>query len=204
MASALRQLPEERRQALIEATIDSLKRYGHEGLSVRRICEQANVSIGLINHYFPRKDLLVAEGYRQLNAQLIEGIRRAVPPPPASPRTRLHALFTATFSPPNTDRGVLTAWIVFWSLHPHSKAIQRVHDETYAGHVRLLRTMLTELGREWGGLRMKPRLAAIGLNALLDGLWLESCLDPDNFTPREAIALCDAWVDSLLPVRNRG
>jgi len=40
-----RQLPQERRQALIDATIESLKRYGHEGLSVRRISAQASSTI---------------------------------------------------------------------------------------------------------------------------------------------------------------
>src|SRR2546430_7622906 len=45
-----RQLPQQRRQALIDATIECLKRYGHEGLSIRTISAQAGVSVGLINH----------------------------------------------------------------------------------------------------------------------------------------------------------
>ena len=45
--------------------------------------------------------------------------------------------------------------------------------------------------------RVDLRLAAIGLTALLDGLWLEWCLEPGTFRPAEAIALCEAWVDSL-------
>jgi hypothetical protein len=32
---------------------------------------------------------------------------------------------------------------------------------------------------------------------MIDGLWLEWCLDPGNFRPAEAIALCESWVDSL-------
>jgi hypothetical protein len=41
------------------------------------------------------------------------------------------------------------------------------------------------------------RLAAIGLTALVDGLWLESCLEPGRVRPREAVALCESWVDAL-------
>jgi len=37
----------------------------------------------------------------------------------------------------------------------------------------------------------------LGLTALIDGLWLEWCLDPDNFAPCEAVELCEAWVDRL-------
>jgi len=41
------------------------------------------------------------------------------------------------------------------------------------------------------------RLAAIGLTALIDGLWLEWCLEPGRFRPREAVALCEGWVEGL-------
>ena len=40
-------------------------------------------------------------------------------------------------------------------------------------------------------------LAAIGLSALLDGLWLESGLNPGTFTPEQGIQICEAWVDGL-------
>jgi AcrR family transcriptional regulator len=186
-----------RRKALVEATIESLKRHGHEGLSVRRISAEAGVSIGLINHHFPNKNALVAEAYRHFNSQLIDGIRSSVERAANSPRERLHALFKATFSPPNLDRDVLAVWIVLWGLYQHSAEIQAVHDEAYGGYMTLLREELGALQKEHGRLKMSLRLAAIGLQALLDGLWLEWCLDPDTFSPREAVTLCESWVDSL-------
>jgi len=192
-----RHLPEIRRQRLVEATIRCLKRFGHEGLSVRRISAEAGVSIGLINHHFPTKDALVAESYRHFNAQLDEVIRRHVERAPAAPRARLRALFEAVFSPPNLDKDVLTVWIVLWGLYHHSPAIQKVHDAAYGGYVELLKELLADLQKESGRFRMNLRLAAIGAQALLDGLWLEWCLDPANFSPQEAVALCESWVDSL-------
>jgi AcrR family transcriptional regulator len=192
-----RQLPQERRQALIEATIASLKLYGHEGLSVRRISAQAGVSIGLINHHFPKKDALIAQAYRYFNAQLVGGVRAAALQASSGARARLRAFFKATFSPPNLDRDVLTVWVVFWSLYRHSPEIQKVHGETYREHVDLVRSMLADFAAEAGKLRFSLRLAAIGLTAIIDGLWLEWCLDPGNFRPAEAIALCESWVNSL-------
>jgi AcrR family transcriptional regulator len=186
-----------RRKALVEATIESLKRHGHEGLSIRRISAEAGVSIGLINHHFPNKNSLVAEAYRHFNSQLIAGIRASVDRAPAAPRERLRALFKATFSPPNLDRDVLAVWIVLWGLFHHSSEIQAMHEEAYGGYMTLLREELTGLQKEQGRLKMSLRLAAIGLQALLDGLWLEWCLDPDNFSPREAVTLCENWIDSL-------
>lgn len=193
----IRQLAEDRRQALIDAAIRSLKRHGHEGLSVRRIAAEAGVSIGLINHHFPNKNALIAEAYRHFNQQLIGGLTQAVERAPASARARLRAFFEASFSPPNLDPDVLTVWVVFWGLYRHSREIQHVHRETHRGYVELVRGMLTDLAKESGKSRITLRLAAIGLTAMLDGLWLEWCLDPEDFRPKEAIALCEVWVDQL-------
>ena len=81
-----RQLPQQRRQALIGATIECLKRYGHDGLSIRTISAQAGVSVGLINHHFPNKDELIAAAYRHFNSELVGGLIAAVERAPNSPR----------------------------------------------------------------------------------------------------------------------
>ena len=75
----------DRRQELIAAAIESLKRHGHDGLSVRRIAARAGVSIGLINHHFPNKDALVAESYRRFSRELSAGFQAAVERAPREP-----------------------------------------------------------------------------------------------------------------------
>src|SRR6516162_5385047 len=208
-----RQPPPVRRQALIEATIECLKRYGHDGLSIRTISAQAGVSVGLINHHFPNKNELVAAAYRHINALLIAGMQAAVAHAGKSPRARMRAFLEAWFSAPSLDADALAVWVVFWGLYRHSRLIQRVHRETYQDYVNLLRGLLAELlpparaprsARVRGGVRGAPsapvdlRLAAIGLTALLDGLWLEWCLEPGRFRPAEAVELCEEWVAQLV------
>ncbi len=199
-----RQLPQQRRAALIAATIECLKRYGHEGLSIRTISAQAGVSVGLINHHFPNKDELVAAAFRHFNRELVDGLRAAAVRAD-TPAARMRAFLDASFSPPNLDADVLAVWVVFWGLYRHSRPIQRVQRDTYTGYVRLVRGLLADLlsGADDGGKGrgrrggVNLRLAAIGLTALLDGLWLEWCLEPGKFRPREAVALCESWVDAL-------
>jgi AcrR family transcriptional regulator len=208
-----RQPPPVRRQALIEATIECLKRYGHDGLSIRTISAQAGVSVGLINHHFPNKNELVAAAYRHINASLIAGMQAAVARAGKSPRARMRAFLEAWFSAPSLDADALAVWVVFWGLYRHSRLIQRVHRETYQDYVNLLRGLLAELlpparaprsARIRRGVRRIPsapvdlRLAAIGLTALLDGLWLEWCLEPGRFRPAEAVELCEQWVAHLV------
>lgn len=199
-----RQLPAQRRAALIAATIECLKRYGHDGLSIRTISAQAGVSVGLINHHFPNKDELIAAAYRHFNRELVDGLQAAVTRAEKTPVARLRAFLAASFSPPNLDADVLAVWVVFWGMYRHSRLIQRVQRETYAGYVRLVHDLLVGLlggaapGRARRTRRVDLRLAAIGLTALIDGLWLEWCLEPGRFRPREAVALCEGWIGGLL------
>lgn len=198
-----RQPASERRQELIEATLRSLKKRGHEGLSVRSIAAEAGVSIGLITHYFPNKNRLVAESYRYFSRQLEDGFREAVEQAAANPRARLHAFIDAVFSRPSLDPRVLTAWVVFWGLFRSSPEMRRVHGEGHRGYGALLSTLLADYERAVGRFRMTRRLAETGLAALLDGLWLEWCLDAKRFRPQEAVRLCEAWLDALVATPRR-
>ena len=155
------------------------------------------MSIGLINHHFPTKEALIAEAYRYFNSELVGTLQQALATAGGTAREQLSTFFRASFSRPNLDSEVLAVWVVFWGLYRHSREIQRVQSETYHGYVDLLRSMLADLERESGPLRFSLRLAAIGLTALIDGLWLEWCLDPESFEPAEAVALCEAWVERL-------
>ena len=59
-----RENPEERRDNLVKAAIRCLGRQGMPGFKVERICAEAEVSLGLLNHYFPSKDDLLVAVYR--------------------------------------------------------------------------------------------------------------------------------------------
>ena len=192
-----RHLPATRRQALIDATLRCLAREGHDGLSVRRIATEAGVSLGLMNHHFPSKVSLVAAAYRHLHAKLSEALRERIAAAGTAPRDRLAAYLAASFSPPNLDPDVLSVWVVFWSMSRHTAEISAVHNETYRASLDALIILFADLADAEGLAGTDPRLAAIALTALTDGLWLEWGLHSDTFSPSEAIALCQASIDAF-------
>jgi len=196
-----RQVASDRREALVDAAIESLKRYGYEGLSVRRIAAEAGVSIGLINHHFPNKDTLVAESYRTFGRRLAANFEGAVAAAGPDPRARLRAYLDAFFSGPNLNPQVLTAWVVYWSLVQVSPEMKAVRDEEGKGYSEVLGQLLSDLAKSRGGMTVDLGLAVTGLTALLDGLWLQLCLDPTSIRPKDAAALCDDWVDRLVAPR---
>jgi len=164
---------------------------------VRRTATEAAASSGNMSHHLQNKKALIAESYRMFSRRLTDSFEAAVESAGTEPRARLRAFFKAVFSRPNLDPQVLTAWVVYWGLLQTSPEIRAIHDEEGRGYGDLLGTLLNAFARESGRLRFDTRLATIGLTALLDGLWLEWCLDPKNFRPAEAAALCEVWIDKL-------
>jgi TetR/AcrR family transcriptional regulator, transcriptional repressor of bet genes len=189
--------PALRREALVEATLRSLKKYGHDGVSVRRISAEAGVSIGLINHHFPSKSGLIAETYETLALSLQDSLRARAENRATSPRKRLSDFFRTSFAPELLDPQLFNVWVVFWSMVAHSPEIRAVHDRTYGKYRFILEALLGELVKSGAAPKLKLRSAAIALSALLDGLWVELSLCSETFKPREAIAVCEDWVNAL-------
>jgi AcrR family transcriptional regulator len=192
-----RATPAVRREALVDATLSCLKQFGHEGVSVRRISAAAGVSIGLINHHFPSKSGLIAETYETLALSLLDTIRRQAEDKGVSPRDRLSNFFRASFAREVLDPQLFNVWLVFWSMVAHSAEIRAVHTSTYGKYRSVLESLLNQLVVSGAAPPIRLRSAAIALSALLDGLWVELSLSSAVFKPREAISLCEDWVNAL-------
>lgn len=183
-----------RRDALIEACARCLAQFGGGGTSVRVICTEAGVSPGLLRHYFDGIDDLIAETYRATGSKVAQALNEAADVCTGSPRDKLLAFVTVSFRPPIADSQLLSTWLAFWSLARTSANIGRIHDEIYADNRRDMERLIAACP----GAPADPRLAAIALTALVDGLWLELSLGNAPFTPDEAHALAERWLDSLL------
>jgi AcrR family transcriptional regulator len=192
-----REPPEARREKLVAATLACLRKFGHEGVSVRRISAEAGVSMGLINHHFPGIAGLVAAAYDTLATTLLAASREHALASDGEPLERLNAFFRASFAPESLDPALFRTWLVFWSLVPHSPEMRIVHDRTYGETRATLEALLGRLKRGSGVPSFRIASAAIGLAALMDGLWVELSLNPATFEADEAVALCDDWVQAL-------
>ena len=188
--------PEQRKALLIEATLACLKRHGFQGASVRKICAEAGVSVGLINHHYdgrtrwwPRPTWRSPDASCACSA--VPSTPRRRRPPAALGVLRGILLRRAARS------ALLDAWLAFWGAVGSIEAIGRVHDHSYGEYRALLVGVLRQLAEEGGWADFDAELAAISLSALLDGLWLESGLNPATFTPRQGVQICEAWVDGL-------
>ncbi|MGB5078097.1 MAG: TetR family transcriptional regulator C-terminal domain-containing protein [Sphingorhabdus sp.] len=184
-----------RRDALIGACAQSLAVHGAQGTSVRVICTLAGVSPGLLRHYFDGIDALIGATYRAMGKRVAEALQAAVDAvAPCDPRGRLLAFIAGSFRAPVADPELLATWLAFWSLARTNPDIGRIHDEIYADNRRDMEHLILLCP----GAPADPRLAAIALTALVDGLWLELSLGSAPFSADEAQMLARKWLDSLL------
>ena len=187
---------EKKKAALIRATLDSLMEDGAEGCSVRKISERAGVSIGLVNYHFETKHHLVAAAYRDLASTCLMGAIDKCNACDGDVRQQLSAFLEEIFGPHIMRRRVLRAWVVFWGLIETSSLVKAAHEDSNRAFWLFLEQKFNAMN-EQRLVRPTPKLAAVGLTAMIDGLWLEWCLQSEHFSPIEAVRLCEIWLDAV-------
>lgn len=188
---------ETRQEELINATITCLKKDGYKGLSIRKIADCAGVSTGLINHHFGSIEKLVAISYEYLAQNILNELINNCENKGSSPQEKIHIFIESSFISTSLSPDLLNAWIVFWGMSIHSKEIDNSHSITYSRYLDFISNLLTDLWNESSNEECDLRLATISFSALLDGLWVESCLNAKKFKSEDAINICKAWVKSF-------
>jgi hypothetical protein len=96
-----------------------------------------------------------------------------------------------------TDAERAGAYLAFWTLARTDPAVRRIQRAAYRKQQQLFQSALKALAEE-RGVRIDERKVAIGLVSLLDGLWLEICLDPAAFSRTTAVTLSWDWLDAVV------
>jgi TetR/AcrR family transcriptional repressor of bet genes len=180
-----------RRQQLIEATIASLSRYGFADATISRISKEAGVSAGIIHHYFASKGDLLEATMRSLLEQFRQDVVKRLAQA-ATPEERLYAIIDGNFAPNQFDRPVIVAWLSFWAQVPHVPGLARLQRINAR---RLRSNVLHELRQLLPAGRAAE--TAMGLAALIDGLWLRASLDGGH-DPAAARAIARSYLESQL------
>ena len=186
----------ERRQELIDATLDTIAEVGLKGATVRQIAIRAGVTAGLVRHYFASKDQMVAEAYRFM---LTTFAAKAVDIGGDS-RRRLRTFITLNLTAPVADSRSLSLWASFISQVRLDPELAAIHRDGYLGFRNdlqgLIRDFLEAESRNAGD--GDCRRYAIAINGMIDGLWLEGCLAGDLFGDEELVVIALTSIEALL------
>ena len=188
-----RESPEVRRKSIVQAAMRSIAKYGYAGTTIGRICAEAQVSRGLINHHFGTKEELIRQSYKALCDEWAFQTRDMLLETHRDPEEKLRAMIRVSFGPTVFKQDHLGIWVGFWSVIGKSPSLKKLNRQLYIQDRETYQRTFDEIAVKRGK-TIDSRRAAISLGALMDGLWLEWSLDPKGFTPEEAEAACMDFV----------
>lgn len=191
-----RQAEDTRKSALIAAALGLIATGGQKAATVRAIADKADVTPGLIRHYFASKDDLTRAAYQRLMEQMTAASIKVLETVPADPPSQLAAFVVASLRPPVVDSTAVGLWAGFLHDVQHDPEMREVHSTAYLGYRDRLQSLIAALPRPADAARL--RADAIACNAVIDGLWLEASVLPERFEPGEIERIGLASVSAIL------
>lgn len=195
---------EDRRHALIEATLDAVAEGGLPAATLRAVAARAGVSNGLIRHYFSGKEALLVAAYEVMVQRLMAPGRAVLADRTLAPAQRLARFVAANLDGEVVSPRMLRLWASFLATTHAEPAMAEVHRRGYLDYRVELEPLVADLLREAGLPQGDRRNLAIQVNALIDGLWLEGALLPCEFAGSELVRLGLEGTGRLLGVKLEG
>ena len=162
-----------RRKQLIEAVLDCIDEWGLSETTTQRISKQAQVSAGIINHYFSGKDGLLEAAMRHILKDLQLGVKeRLVSIESNDFKARVQAIIDGNFDHTQMTSAARKAWLAFWAEAMHKPELRRLQ---HVNAKRLVSNLTFELRKAF------PRPQALHMAeviaAAIDGVWLREALN---------------------------
>lgn len=180
-----RYAPQERREMLVEAGLACLADGGVTGFTIDRICAAAGgASRGLVAHHFGSKQGLLRACYAAAYDKMLGAAA-----PGRDGEADLGSMIASLLSDDYTSRDTLKAWLALWGEVANDPDLMIEHRHYYDHY---LDRVVTAIGRARNGraMPMSDRDLATLFISVIDGLWLERCLDPDRLSREDVRQAC--------------
>jgi AcrR family transcriptional regulator len=168
--------PEQRREAIVDATVRVLLRQGIASTTVRDVAAEMGTSSGLIHHYFSSMDELLAEAFDLVASKDLA--RSAAAIDAVSEPIRKLAVFFANYNRAD-EQWSMQVWLDAWAEAARRPALQRssrrLNEEWQALVASVIRAgvALDEMSCD------QPDAVAWRIISMLDGLALQSVAHAD-------------------------
>ena len=193
------EIKEFRRIQLIEATIDTVARRGFTDLTLGDVADAAKLSRGIVNFYFRSKEELLVETLRYMTGEYEKGWREALTHAGSDPVARLRVMIDGDFGPQTASRKRVAVWYAFWGEARWRPEYLRICQDVAVQYRQETRALITAIVDAGGHRDVDTDLVARGLNALIDGLWLDLLIDPRDVDRNVAKRCCYDYLAAHFP-----
>lgn len=185
-------IPEQRREQLINAAFEALNGVGLAGITLSQVAKEAGLSTGIVSHYFGDKEGLLNATMRKILRDLCDAVAECRAQAAGDSQSQLFAIIQGNFLPSQSNAVSMRAWLDFWAASMHQPALrrlQRINDR------RLYSNICSQFRRVLP--RQQARDAARGLAAMIDGLWLRGSLSADKVDLKQDYRIACDYVVQL-------
>lgn len=190
---------EVRRQQLIEATIESISKFGISGTTMTTVTGFAGLSMGIVNFHFTSKQTLFEETLRHLADEHRDQWRKAMKRAPKTPGDQLVAIADAQFHPSIYSRKKLSVWFAFYgeatARASYRKIMAQMDEERWDTMEGLCRQLIDDGNYPL----VEPQHVANTLEGLFDGFCLNILLYPDAFSSQNAKTRIREYLAATFP-----
>lgn len=192
-----------RRKQLIDATIRAIGRYGYTSTTLTHVAGEAGLSPGIVNFYFKSKDQLLLATLEQIAEEYSAFWQAAMSKGKVAPAAGLEAMIEADFHASVCNPEKISIWYAFWAEAGNNPAyqglVQRLETDYTVQTIELCNRIITE-----GGYGIDARTVAVGLNAMIDGLWFDCLMEPKSFNRNDAKRVCRSYLAAVFPAHFAG
>jgi len=192
-----------RKQELINATLDCIEKEGLQKTTVRNVAEYANVTNGLIRFYFSGKDEMLREAYSALLEQMYVKPRIDVEDALVCAKTRLRNFILLTLSAPIVSPRTVLLWANFLPMTYIDPEMAAIRSHEYAKTTKILEPLIRD-ALSVDGISVSDHdceISAIKINALIDGLWLEGSMAGYKFKEHELVNIGIESASDMLSIK---
>lgn len=187
---------QQRKELLAEAAWRVIQQDGLDGLSVRRVADEAGLSLGALRHYFETVDELLAFSMRLVSERANARINRL--PFTGNVRMDIEMVIQELLPLDETRLAEAQVWLAFAGKAVSSPTIRalslEVHEELYSGFRRTI-DQLVSAGLTCEGLNAELETKA--LHAFVDGLVVHCATFPEQVPTEQASRMVSYYLDKL-------
>ena len=191
---------EVRKEQLIQATIKCIAKHGLSGTTMALVTREAGLSMGIANLHFKKKKKLlletlqsVTDEYAAGQAAILEGEKFQ------STSARIEALLNFDFSARVIDKNKLAVWFGFLGEARSRPTYQRICSRQDSLAEEKITALFQLALDEAGDKVVDAALLAAGYIALVDGLWLNSLVDPRRLPWKKSARAARHYLATALP-----
>lgn len=173
---------QERREEIVNAAFEVIYEVGLSQTTIAQIAKKAQVSTGIVSHHFGDKQGLMINCMREMLKRLHQvTLQYKAATIDMQPQSQIKAIINSNFDISQVNKTAMRVWLDFWSASMHSPELarlQRINDRRLYSNLKhhFLQLMPND----------RASIAASGLAALIDGLWLRGGLIGHNEFDRQA------------------